>query len=507
MANETILIVDPDAPSLRLAAAVLRREGYRVQLSSSSEQALMILQIDTVDLLLVSTDQPGLSAASLVSTLKQDPRTANLIAIALLPRNSRQREDASPQKVFAGTLTKPLDPLELARSVRDLLRTRPASESSADAAPELPAAIAFRGPEAEYMKRAFVAEGSRQTRNFVNSLGPAFDASQAHQAIHEWSRTAQALGFGEISQLAGAAAQVLKPYSGDQTRLYIALTNLLDAFLAAAEAGGEQMPEAVARKLRGRPVALIGFSHREAERLCEALARAGAMGRLFDAGEPLDSETVAACALIVVHVRLETYGMPCLAPAPPNSLPRPLVLVGKTRDLLGLDPAVHDRSSEFLIDGWQPEEAVLRLGRAISRAPAEMEFGQPPAPAAPAEPERRKSGEVLIVDDDPSVRILVQTVLENHGIKCRVASNAAEGIAMSRTYQPSAALLDVNMPDMSGFEALPKIRAESPGVRVVMLTGREQEADIVQGFALGSDDYVVKPFIPKELVARVKRLL
>ena len=73
--------------------------------------------------------------------------------------------------------------------------------------------------------------------------------------------------------------------------------------------------------------------------------------------------------------------------------------------------------------------------------------------------------------------------------------------------RPQVAVLDVNMPGMDGFEVLAAIRAEGIPSRVVLLTARQQETDVIRGFTLGADDYVVKPFSPMELVARLKRLL
>ena len=78
---------------------------------------------------------------------------------------------------------------------------------------------------------------------------------------------------------------------------------------------------------------------------------------------------------------------------------------------------------------------------------------------------------------------------------------------MERRYRPHAAVLDVNMPGMDGYEVLSAVRAEEIPVRVLLLTARQQESDVIRGFTLGADDYVVKPFSPMELVARMKRLL
>ena len=76
-----------------------------------------------------------------------------------------------------------------------------------------------------------------------------------------------------------------------------------------------------------------------------------------------------------------------------------------------------------------------------------------------------------------------------------------------RKLRPQAAVLDVDMPGMDGYQVLTAVRQEGLAVRVLLLTARQQESDIVRGFSLGADDYVVKPFSPMELVARLKRLL
>ena len=80
---------------------------------------------------------------------------------------------------------------------------------------------------------------------------------------------------------------------------------------------------------------------------------------------------------------------------------------------------------------------------------------------------------------------------------------------MARTFSPHVAILDINMPRMDGFEVLSAIKGDAftRDVRVVMLSARQRETDVVRGFALGADDYVTKPFSPMELVARVKRAL
>jgi DNA-binding response OmpR family regulator len=139
---------------------------------------------------------------------------------------------------------------------------------------------------------------------------------------------------------------------------------------------------------------------------------------------------------------------------------------------------------------------------------------RPPAPAEPAStghadapPPEISRPDVLIADDDEDIRNLVQAALSSHGINCLTASTGTEALWMVHRRRPQAVVLDVNIPGMDGFELLAQIRREGIPVRVIMLTGRQQQQDIVRGFELGADDYVVKPFNPRELVLRISRLL
>jgi DNA-binding response OmpR family regulator len=115
--------------------------------------------------------------------------------------------------------------------------------------------------------------------------------------------------------------------------------------------------------------------------------------------------------------------------------------------------------------------------------------------------------EIVIADDDTHVVAVVRGALQRLGMECRTASTGPEALQMIREFSPNAAVLDVNMPGMDGFEILSAIREAALPVRVVMLTARQHESDVVRGFTLGADDYVVKPFNPLELAARLKRLL
>ncbi|MER3479039.1 MAG: DNA-binding response regulator [Meiothermus sp.] len=118
-------------------------------------------------------------------------------------------------------------------------------------------------------------------------------------------------------------------------------------------------------------------------------------------------------------------------------------------------------------------------------------------------PERRR---ILLVDDEARVRQFVRLNLELEGFEVFEASNGLEALEKIKELLPDLVILDVMMPELDGFETLAMIR-EISNVPVIMLTVRGDEADRVRGLELGADDYVTKPFSPRELVSRVKAVL
>jgi two-component system, OmpR family, response regulator len=112
----------------------------------------------------------------------------------------------------------------------------------------------------------------------------------------------------------------------------------------------------------------------------------------------------------------------------------------------------------------------------------------------------------VIVEDDPDIRHLLVEVLEAAGFSTVSVGNGIDGVRAVIAYQPLLTTLDVNMPGIDGFEAARRIRQQSD-TYIIMLTGLEDEADVVLGLGAGADEYVVKPFRPRELRARIEALL
>jgi two-component system OmpR family response regulator len=114
---------------------------------------------------------------------------------------------------------------------------------------------------------------------------------------------------------------------------------------------------------------------------------------------------------------------------------------------------------------------------------------------------------VLVIDDEPNIRDLVQAALRFHGFEVSTAGSGEEGLALARSERPDLILLDVLLPDISGFDVCRRLRDEDDDVPVIYLTARDTPSDTVTGLSLGGDDYVTKPFSLDEIVARIKAIL
>lgn len=110
---------------------------------------------------------------------------------------------------------------------------------------------------------------------------------------------------------------------------------------------------------------------------------------------------------------------------------------------------------------------------------------------------------LLTIEDDDDVRLMLRMVLEDEGYDVLEAGNGTDGLAVFAAEKPSLVLVDLKLPDMSGFDICRSIRQTSD-VPIIIVTAQESSFDVVAGLESGADDYVTKPFIPKELAARIR---
>lgn len=514
MANETILVVDDAPVSLKLTDILLRKEGYKVHATSDAEQALAMLRSLHPDMMLVDIQLPGMNGLELTRRVKQDSRTRDIIVVALTACAMKGDDDRAFKAGCDGYITKPIETLTLANKVREYLQQRtaplsPEEEPASRQARGFPGGITLSPTELESVRRRFLEKGVLQCRQLLESLDREFDIPQTIRTTHAWMEAAHVLDYPVLAILAGEAEKLLRVRPPDRLLLCDALSNLMVGFVEPPEAAIGPVPPAVEAALKGKSVALVGVADEEAELLCGALERASAKPRLFEAGTRPAADVISLCSLVVIHVRPATLGTDWLHPLTVAGLNQPLVLIGIRGHLMDLHPTVLPRAADLLIDGWQPEEAVIRLSHAVSRAALVKAptVSEKPVYGMPMPRDVDRETEVLLADDDLTVRMVVRGLMQNAGIKCRMACDGAEALQAIRDCRPTAAVLDVNMPGMDGYEVLSAVRNEGIPVRVILLTARQQESDITRGFTLGADDYVVKPFNPSELLARVKRYL
>lgn len=145
------------------------------------------------------------------------------------------------------------------------------------------------------------------------------------------------------------------------------------------------------------------------------------------------------------------------------------------------------------MSGWDVNESIPGRRRPLSREATTSE----------------RLGRVLVVEDEQDVAQLIRYNLAKEGYDVRVAATGAEAVRVAREFLPEVVLLDIMLPQLNGWEVCRRLKqeAETRAVPVIMVTGRVDEGDKVLGFELGADDYVTKPFSPRELLARVRAVI
>jgi DNA-binding response OmpR family regulator len=117
------------------------------------------------------------------------------------------------------------------------------------------------------------------------------------------------------------------------------------------------------------------------------------------------------------------------------------------------------------------------------------------------------SGRVLVVEDERAIADLLRTYLADGGFEVRTCSDGSEALREVASFRPDVVLLDVGLPGLDGVEVMRRLRGDGDRTPVLFVTARDDEVDRVLGLELGADDYVTKPFSPRELVARVRAVL
>jgi two-component system alkaline phosphatase synthesis response regulator PhoP len=114
---------------------------------------------------------------------------------------------------------------------------------------------------------------------------------------------------------------------------------------------------------------------------------------------------------------------------------------------------------------------------------------------------------ILVVDDEANIRDLARLYLEKEGFQVQIATNGVEALAAVKREPPALMVLDLMLPEVDGWEVCRQVRASKTPVPILMLTARDDDVDKIVGLEMGADDYMTKPFNPREMVARVRAIL
>ncbi len=243
--------------------------------------------------------------------------------------------------------------------------------------------------------------------------------------------------------------------------------------------------------LDGKIFAIVGFPASVTMTIAEALERNGASWRASS-----DAASTATGDVDAMVCALERAKAPESAKALATAR-FPILALGPVEQLARTDQV--PCAGDFMVyPPLQIDELLLRLRRLLS--------------GGGARPPRRRQRErplILTADDDPTTTAIIRAVVTRNGMDCETASDGRAALERARALVPDAMILDVNMPFLDGFEVLAAMRNDPAlqEIPVIVLTSVQQESDVVRGFVLGADDYVVKPFNPMELLARLRRVV
>jgi two-component system, OmpR family, alkaline phosphatase synthesis response regulator PhoP len=280
-------------------------------------------------------------------------------------------------------------------------------------------------------------------------------------------------------------------FSGDQ---------IID-FIVHLPVETSHLPAEVLTTLARRRLALIGFAKAEAHKILQAFKEAKISSTVLDWAEVLpQSESLRQHDLFLLNLPRENTDALWMKITDLTRIKKPIICIGYANLLLTHMHKIKNSVAEFLLAPVDEEEVLVRVYNVLS------EVDRQQAAKGPVQDEHIK---VVLADDDPTTMSLVSTILKKYDIECHVAQNGQEVIDLCVSLRPDAAIFDISLPYLDGFEVLTTLKnnGKTYDIPTILLTARKQETDIMRAFSLGVDDYITKPFNPMELIARLKRLL
>jgi DNA-binding response OmpR family regulator len=491
MAGERILIVDDNPMNAKLARILLSAEGFEVRTAADAEQAEFILQEFHPGLILMDIQLPGIDGLALTRRLRADRMHRDVVILALTAYAMEGDEKKARDAGCNGYITKPIDTLTLPDVLRSYLK-----QPNAD-----PGVVGGDTNDLlTGLRNEFLVEGVENSARLADTDDPQWRREEAERRLHRWASVGETLSFPHISRKAreiedllreSPSAKVLAPHFTELARMFS------DSLLM--KGNDRLLPKGVVALLAGKRFGLVGFEKLEAGRISRAVANAEAIALSAD-GEVRNPEFLRSLDMIVVNVGQESDVRSWTDSDILSGNSTAVLFVGPGKQLLHNPLGLWQQAHDFVMAPWDPEEIILRAYSLLSRT-TRIPTGRLTRTGA-------KSC-VVVADDDPSMTKLISTTLERFGVECHIASDGSEALTLTRRLKPDAVVLDVRMPVLDGFDVLSSIRrnTRTSAVPVLMVTACRQDEDVMRGFGFGADDYVIKPFNPVELAARVTRLL
>jgi DNA-binding response OmpR family regulator len=488
--NKSILIVEDDQMNVKLVNVLLSGEGYDLRSAFNADEAVKVLASFHPSLILMDIQLPGRSGLELTRELRANPEMNDARIVALTAYGGKEDEQNFLKAGCDGYIVKPIDTSTFPSLIRSFM-----DKKSADA-PKVEGDVRdlLRG-----MRNTFITESLADLTEILGPKSPA-DKSRLPSSLHRWAGIAGTLGMPDVTDqsrkietLLGSAA----PADGPEVRAALQELQRLITAAAAAPAFELTMPAEIVKTLSGKRIALASFTEPESRRIAQALDRAESFTLVIEApAEGLSTAMVERFDIVILNMG-STAGTVCQKNTSPG-LNKPMLLVGSRASISESVVSIETATRDFLTTPWDSEELLVRCCKLLS-----------PDVINPAAPVREGPAQVVIADDDPAIGALLTATLRRTGAECRLARTGAEALALVRELVPDALILDVNMPGMDGFEVLTNLRADNLTARVpvVLLTARQQEADVLKGFSCGASDYITKPFNPMEVTARIARYL
>jgi CheY-like chemotaxis protein len=468
----SVLVVDQNLSRAKVLGKALQEQGYIVAYARNDTQALAAAKAE-IDIVICDVLVPHLGGFRLCQSIRQDDSLRRAAIVLLASNHVQAADERLARRMGANSIVSHDEDL------RDLITTLDR------ALEEGPVDVPMASDELAAIREEFLVTGARDSHRLAVDGINESNAVAAKRLCHAWASSGGTLGFPQISRAALHLEQLLD--SGMALDLTKDLGQLADMFRRVRNGSGDAPSVWVSGILKNRRIAIYGFPQDELLTVLKQLKAAGAVAELTESTEPAD--LMSSELLVAAGSR---GGLTDL-----TGIEIPVLFVGETTKFYPRDgfAGVHD----LLVKPWTADEIIVRCHKLLTGVGYNR----------PVQPRRNTTPEILIADDDPTIATIVQSILEGHGMLCRTTDRGGSVVQLAETQVPDAIVLDVNLPELDGFQVLSRIR-NHPTLQdclVVLLTARQQETDIIKGFGLGADDYVVKPFSPMELVARLQRLL